>query len=267
MNLIQKSLDECRFNIPPEILELAFLRTGNTDRRLPLSLDTRIREKVIDARVIPDCDLVGGSQVLIPLQGLLPDFLDPPFSAVYRIPKDLTQGRTITSVLSVSYGDSVAVGGYYVGPEQWNPMLDAMGQVMKSNSPIPQVSSAFVEMIGENTVFVRDAVALPTVMYLRCIVENASEMNNIKPASYHAFCKLVEYAVKAHIYVNTNIPIDQGQLQGGVTVGRIREVIDSYSDANELYSTHLQEVWRKTAFLNDPETHRRHIKMLVGGGY
>ena len=267
MNLIQKALDECRFNIPREVMELAFLQTGSYDRRIPISLDTRIREKVIDQRVIPDCNLVGGSQVLIPLQGIDPEYVDAPFSAVYRIPKSLTQGRTITTALSVSYGDALTMGGQYVGPEQWNPMLDAGNQMLRASSPVPPVSTAQLELIGENTIFLRDTVSIPSILYLRCIVENAQEMNNIKPASYHAFCKLVVLGVKAFIYNELNIKLDLGQLQGGMNVGRIREVVDSYSDSNELYETHLSEVWRKTAFLNDPETHRRHTRMIVGGGY
>ena len=58
----------------------------------------KIRELVIDARVLKDCDIVGGEQVLIELNGVMPQWVEP-HSAVYHVPKALTRGRSITTAL------------------------------------------------------------------------------------------------------------------------------------------------------------------------
>ena len=265
MNLINKSLDEVKFNIPREILDRTFLDPRLVQRGVPVSIDARIRSEVIDKRVMTDCNLFGGMQAVIPLAGIIPTMVDP-FKAIYVIPKSRTQGRTITSAFSVSYSEGAhgLNASHYLGNS--SALSNALHQVLDSNLPVPLTSNAYVQMIGENTVFIEGEVVLPRDIFLRCMVSHDSEMSSIKPASYHTFAQLVILATKAHIYHNNYIPMDMGYLHAGMNLGSFKETIDGYADANELYYTHLNEVWRKTAVLNDEQSWRRHLKMLVGGG-
>lgn len=265
MNAIKKALDEIRYNIPRPILEEAFIVQQVRQRGLRVSLDTKIRELVIDPRVLVDCDIVGGVELSIDISSLMPEVLDAGV-LLYRIPKSLTQGRSITSALSLSFGRGAASGISGLSSNS-SALLDGLQGVLDSASPIPVVAVADVTLVGENTVLVKDQYAIPTDGWLRVLVSNDPELNNIAPASYHNFSQLAILAVKAYIYNHMVIPMDEGQLHAGMQLGRFREIVDGYADANEMYLQFLNETWRVTAFHNDPERHRRHLRLILGGNY
>lgn len=265
MTPISKAIEEVHFNVPRDILDRTFLDPRLIQRGVPVSVDTKIRSEVIEKRVLVDCNIYGAMQVAIPLAGLIPELLDP-FSAIYRIPKSLTQGRSITSTLSVSFGQNTRMPGSNSFLNNSSPLITATNQILDSAMPIPTVSTAYVQLIGENTILIEGEITLPRDIYLRCMLSHDSEMTNIKPASYLTFSRLVVFAVKDHIYRNIQIPMDMGYLHSGMQLGTFKEIVDSYADASELYYTHLEEVWRKTSLMNDEISWRRHLKTLVGGG-
>lgn len=269
MNAIQKALKDIRTNIPKEILERTFLTQnmsafGGRHNFQPLSLDQRIREAVIDGIVLPDCHLVGGTEVTIPLTSVQPEYLNS-YNLIYRIPKHLTQQRSIMRVLHITFGDGGIAGAMNLGVHGRSELLSKAQGLISTRSSIPVVSTANIELIGENTVLVRDNVTMPGNPYLRCVVENDAELAGFLPAAVIAFGRLCVLACKGYIYNNINISMDQAQLSGGVALGRFREVVDGYSDAMEQYQTMFEERWRKIALLADPEAHKRHLGMLTGG--
>jgi hypothetical protein len=67
MGPMQKAIMEVKATIPKQILELAFLSNDNPRILVKRNLESVIRERVIEARVKVDCDLMGGIQVAIPL--------------------------------------------------------------------------------------------------------------------------------------------------------------------------------------------------------
>lgn len=266
MNPIQKAIMDVKYKIPPQILQAAFVHREFGHRPIPYNVDALIRDRVIDARVLVDCNLVGGQQVVIPLINVVPEYLDPT-TVIYRIPKALTQGRMITRALSMSVGagSAAAMGllnntnGYaYSGLE------DAADAVAASHNAIPMVSTAYIRIIAENTIMVTEQVALPSNISLRCMLEYDPDLTQLKPTSFPKFSRLVELAVKAYIHNELIIPMGQGQLSGGMELGRFREVIDSYADSNELYDTYLQETWRKVALLDDATSRERHLRIIAG---
>jgi hypothetical protein len=58
--------------------------------------------------------------------------------------------------------------------------------------------------------------------------------------------------------------VDVGELQGGQVIGKIKEILDSYSDANELYDEFMINTMAKVLFMNDQESYGRHTKLLTG---
>ena len=48
-------------------------------------------------------------------------------------------------------------------------------------------------------------------------------------------------------------------------LGKFKDIIEEYSDANELYETYLTEKWQKISFCNDRESYGRFVKLIVGG--
>ena len=265
MNIIQKALDEIRYEIPNEILTQAFVDPALVRRGLPISMDTLIRQAVIEPRVMVDCNLVGGVQVTIPLNSIQPEYYDQT-SMIYRIPKTLTQGRSIISVHELTIGDASLLGNASLATQESSALINAAQGMLRANLPITSPSTAYVQLVGENTVYISENYSLPSNLYLRCVIENDSSFSHIKPQSYHDFAMLCKYATKAYIYTKLAIATDTAQLHAGMALGRFKEFIDGYADANELYGTFLKDTWRKVAFFNDTESKRRHLKMISGPG-
>lgn len=265
MNPIQKAIMDVKFKIPPDILKAAFVHREFGHRPLPVNIDSLIRDRVINARVMVDCNLVGGQQVLIPMSTINPEYLDPT-TAVYRIPKALTQGRTITRVLSMGLGvASVGSSFYNRNTLGFSAVQDAGDAVVDSHAPIPVISTANIRLIGENVIMVTEMSALPTNLELRCFLENDEDLSQLRTTAYPKFSRLVELAVKAYIYNELTIRMGQGQLVGGMELGQFKMIIDGYADSNELYDTYLQETWMKVALMNDPTSRERALRLAVGG--
>jgi hypothetical protein len=265
VNALRKALDDVKFTIPRPILDTVFVKRHSNYRVAAPSLDEQILNSVIRPRVYQDTNLVGGAEILVPLTGLSGEETGTT-DMVYRIPKNLTQNRTIMSVLNVTYVDpqSMATAGNYatcgVTAEQ-----SAASALLDAITPMPMISTGRVTIIGENVVLIRDSIRIPSNSYLRCIVAHDEAMSHIQPRSYRAFCKLVEYAVKAFIYNEYIIEVDMGELRGGHNLGKFKDIIEEYSDANELYDAYITEKWQKVSFQNDRESLNRWIKLSIGG--
>lgn len=63
-----------------------------------------------------------------------------------------------------------------------------MGQsVMDALGPIPITSTAYVQLIAENTVMIRDTIILPVNSYLMCILSQDDELSHLQLRNYPAF--------------------------------------------------------------------------------
>jgi hypothetical protein len=264
MNPVNKAIADVKFKIPLDILNAAFLPRQFGQRPLPVNLDTLIRQKVFEPRVRVDCGLTGGNMISIPLGSITPEYVDL-YNLIYKIPKQLTGNRSITKVLDLTVGYGSVMGTTNMGLEGASPMLDAMSGVIAAVSPIPIVSTAYVEIIAENTVLVSDTMQFPLNAYLRCMVDYDPDFTKLKPQTIPKFSKLVEFAVKAYIYNELIIPIGQGQLYGGMDLGKFKEIVETFSDANDNYETYLKDIWPTVAILDDTESRRRHLRLLTGG--
>ena len=265
MMAMKKALDEVKFRIPRPVLEAVFVKRLQNWRQSPVGIDDQILQEVLRPRVLVDCNLVGGTEDTIDLSGLNFERTND-YTSVYRIPKTKTQGRSIMSVLNITYSDPTKISSYGIAAgSQNNAMLQLGSAVMNAFGDIPMTSTARVQLIGENVVMVRDTVVLPANIFLRCILAYDENMSDIQPRSYPHFSNLVTLATKAYIYNEYIIEMDMGQLHGGQTLGRFKDVIDGFADAEELYQTYLIEKWQKVALMNDHESYTRLLRQMIGG--
>lgn len=265
MNAISKAVNDLYFKIPREILKEAFTSKDYHWRDLPVSMDEQITSQVIRDRVLVDCNLVGGTEAVISLDGIRGEMIDT-YMSVYRIPKDRTEGRTINSVLSVGYGNMMtqaAAGNFQAC--SISPVLQAGSSMMSAMSPTPMVSTARVQLIGENTILIRDTSPTGASAYVRCILANDEMLSNIQMRSIPSFCTLVEFAVKSFIYNSLIVRIDSAQLSGGQALGRFKDIVESYADSETMYQDYLKNKWMKIALMNDEMSSTRLLKMMIGG--
>ena len=265
MNVCAKSIEDLKFKIPRRILEAVFIERNSNWRQSQYNIDENIMSTVVRPRILVDCNLVGGAEVYIPLEGVPKERVND-YTSVYRIPKNKTQGRSILSVSNITFSDPTRMSSMGTGATQGNSMLLRAGQaVMDAMGNIPLTSTANVQLIAENVVMVRDTIVLPANIYLRCTIANDENMTHIQPRSYRHISKLVEYGVKSYIYNYLVIEMGSTMLQGGQDLGIFKDIVDSYSDSEELYETHLREVIEKVQFMNDNTTYTRFLKSIIGG--
>ena len=269
MSAINKAIDEVRFAIPYEILNETFkLNTSYTAGRIAgvkTSLESRIREEILENKVLVDCNLMGGHEIIVPLSGLRVRYnVDRTF--VVTIPKRLTEGQSITSVLSVAQAPDGWMGSIYAGPHSGTSFDNQMDGLFSSVNPTRGTSliDARVRLIGDNIVFVKLVDETTSDLFIRCRVGSDSNMSKLPATSWLDFSELVILATKAHIFRELSIRMDEGQLSGGLNLGRFKETVDEYSDARTLYNEFMQEKWGRMAAINDEERHSRVIQSQFG---
>jgi len=273
MNLINYVLNEIKMKIPIEVLQAA-INIDETPETINItSLDEKILRKILKKRVFLDANIVGGIETIIPLNGITPSFSEY-YYTIYNIPPEYTMNKEIISALSITYLPSyynqysVFSGNFSPfnpihGIATYNPVnavANRIGTAAASDGPL---KNAHLEIVGYNTILVYANYRLLTNYGIRVILENDENFNNIQPRSYKNFSELCVLAVKAYIYNKLIIAINNGYLSGGQELGEFKNIVDSYSEAEEEYNTYLREVWSKVAFMNDTTRYNRFLNSML----
>lgn len=260
--------------IPAPILEQAFVAYQSRFNRIQrniLSIDAIIRKDVFEDYVLMDLNLIGGNEHIVPLANLRPEIqTDTQYSLIYRIPKDLTNGRSIVGCIEVTYGMpgvGQQYGAAFTMGRNSNPMLAAASAMVRSHLPTPVPGTIQVQLIGDNVVLVNDS-HMPMAGgygFLRCRLEYDEAVSSLRPQYYLDFSELAIMATKAIIYNRLNVLIDKSTLVGGYELGAFRDIVSSYSDAHQNYREEMVRM-HKLLRMNDKATVHRNITALIGGG-
>lgn len=276
MNLITKAISDVQYRVPREILRIAYLENSiytavNGYQRRQISLDQAIREMTIVPRVLVDADIVGGQTVEINLSGIPATMMDES-NAVYEVPPERTNNRTILSCLSVSFYRSSLLPGNNFGslpsilPNNTNEINSSGLRAMDSRMGIPMVSSSECRVVGHNMIMVTNKLRTATVTRARCILENEEGLGNLNIKAAMDFSKLCEFAVKSFVYNELIVKLDRGRIERGQEIGVIKSIIESYADAEENYQTFLREQWAGAAIHSDRATYEALLKIQMDPG-
>ena len=257
MNALSKALVDLSFNIPKEILSIAF---NDNPVFAVQSVDETILNQVIRPKILPDCNIVGGVQIYVDVDNCyVYDYSDNTMTEfVIDVPKPLTNNRSIIAPIGLFLGVRNAII-----PSSDNPVLSALGQQMNAAAPADAIGTSRLELIGENKIVVTNPAAMFIGGKLKCVVENDSNLSNISPRSYITFSQLVTLGVKAYIYNHLIVKLGKGYIYNGHELGIVNEIISEYATANEEYYTFLRERWAVVAFHNDKERLSNHIKSML----
>lgn len=260
--------------IPRDILKQAFTarRYDPTaddryfDNSLGTTIEEQIRLKVIEGRVAIDMNVVGGTEVTLPMRYAEREMVDA-WNIIYRFDRRFTGGRRITSVLEMTYGMTQALGtggspGYDSRASQY--MLNSRN-LLRASTGVGTLSTSYVQLVGPNAVLVNDVNQVVGDSLLRARVSHEANFNDIAAPYWHDFGELVIRAVKSYIWSQLVIDIDENQIRGGATIGRIREIVDQYADAEQMYMEFLTTDWHKIRILSDPQQMRKIGKWILGG--
>ena len=259
MNIITKAINDLHHTIPQQILQLTF----NTDAYgVSDNIENNIMNSVVLNRVLPDTNIVGGTTMTIPLERcrLISD--TGTGKSVWYVDKNLTNGKSIMSVHSVSSNLNVPIQA--VGT---NDLLNAVEQVTASNSPVNMVSSSLVELISENTILMDRYWAYNSANSILTVkVANSDTLSEINPRGGLVFSDLVRYAVQAYIYNKNILTVNINSTYAGYDASTLTSKIEEYADSNELYSELLRTKWSIAAFTSDREAHHKLMRSQVPMG-
>lgn len=266
MSVLSTAIGHIKQVIPEQVLQAAFIQPVPMGIRTPLSLDALIKANVLVPKVVRDCNLVSGVVRLIPLMEASQQWVDQ-YNLILDIPKSVTDGRSIVAPLNITmYNYQYNVGTSVNNPlnRPQNPLLDAAKSVYDSVATPTIVTSAHVNLIGENIILVGGTGYNVGTSALLCILENEQEMNNIQPHTMPTFFQLCALAAKSIIYNRLIVRMDSAAIMGGFSLGALKNIVESYSDAEQMYQDFLVNTWQKTAMLNDSQAKFRHLKMISG---
>lgn len=274
MTPIAIALQRVLREVPREILNQAFSAKRYDPTRQDryfdnvdaISLDEKIREIVIEGRVAIDVNLVGGTEVLLPMAQAEREYVDS-WNIIYRFPPSVLGNRKISTVHEVIYGLTQGLAGSTATgfDSRSSGMLKEVRNIIRATNGVAMMGTAYVQLLNHNTILVNDSNQVMGDAAVRCTVSHEPNFNDIKQPYYRDFAEMVVLAVKAHVYNTLIIDLDEGLIRSGATLGRVREIIDSYADANTMYNEFVDVKWAKLAIIQDTDKYRKIIKLNLGG--
>lgn len=261
MSVLSLCLNEIHNVIPIEILEEAFRAPFKCEWYAPSSIDSRIITEVFEKRVLPDLNIRYANIVRVPINQCKVT------SAGYgeyviTIPPEALNHRKIVSVLGINYQTGMTYGGS-VNMGGGGSILSAAMDMANANGGIPSNHNVLVEMIGLNSIRVRQSMSLVGGARVEVVVENDPNLNNIPISSAPFFQELSVLACKAYIYRKLRIKIGRAKLDAGSELGVFGDEIERYADAEELYNEKRKLIARK-GWLGDQEMKYDFVKLITG---
>ena len=261
MNAVQYGLSKIHFNIPDMVLFLAF-KDPNPVRDQLVSLDDKIMTRLIRPYILKDMNVIGGVPIKIQLANCVVKWLHSNEYLV-TVPKNLTNYQPIISCeefVSATVAPTFAMN--YVNGSH-SPLLAASDTMFNNLAPSKIMQTARIELIGENRILISDPSVTPMSGVLRCTIANNGNLENIHAKTFPAVGELFTLGTKAFVYNTLKVPLDQGYIYGGHELPVITEIVDSFSDASEMYHEYLTTTWKKAQFLNSPDNTARYIKLML----
>lgn len=265
MNCIDYCINNVsKIRIPNQVLELSFPYIPN-DIMNSVSLTERIINQVIRPVILTDLNVLGGTTTEIRVnQCIVTEVNDDRDEYIIQVPKRLTDGRAIIRAMSIIDNFSIPLlNSSNVNTYSPSRALRASNTIMQANQPIDIASTSDLEVVGENLILVRNFSGMFRNAILKVEIENPKNLENIPPRYYNVLNTLMTAGIKSYIYNNTIIDLDEGMIIGGHSIGKIKDIIESYSDQTEVYDEKLKE-WRKYAFMIDKKKYHSYIKNRIG---
>lgn len=267
MTAVAKALEEIKFQIPVEVLNIGFKHEVDamSSRNIATSTDDRILTNVIRKRVLVDCNLVGGIPATIPVEYC--NILQTnPDEFVIDVPKTLTSGKSIVNVLSlVANMNYVGASVVPMPVYDTSPILSSATTMYNSMKTVNLIQTSRLELIGENTVIVQEPHLMIFNAFLKVNLEYDDNMSNLNARFIRGFSKACVLATKAWLYNKLLVIIDQSRIYAGHDLSVITDVINSYSDAEEQYQEYIDTTLKKLLMMSNKDTMTRMVSSMIGG--
>lgn len=268
---IKSALIRIYNTIPPEILKAAFEKEVFG---YDISMDEAIKQCVLVPRVLEDVSQRIGRIKKIVLQLKWAHYTNPVNNAslavsgsfsTFHVPAEEREYRDIITVLDVQFPYNLSQGGSasflsdcsIAGNTVGQLACRALGSQTKANWLSTPTCIALPGNILKFTPEVMNYV--PWVVRVRLKYDN--EFSQMDINSINSFCSVCEHAVKAYCYIHLLGKVESNLVFKGMDLGFIKDVIGSYSDANEKYEEQLLALGGADTF--DPERLRNILAKIM----
>lgn len=270
MNIIEFAINEVQHVIPKEVLDFAFLEIHHNGIFSPINnIKTQIRNKVIYDRVLPTLNIKGGEEIIINLSDVPMEIADRGSAYIWKVPKTMTKGRSIRSVLNITFSDTINnIAGNAITNQMYSSNEAVLEARIINGSGVPYLSStADVFIIADNVLYSNLPLNTSSYTLLRCVMDFDLQLSGINHRFAKLFSKYIVLAVKEFIYKDTIVRMDQGVLHMGKELGKIKDIIEGYDGAEEEFEEMTDNVIGKALILADPLRRQRRYQIGVGGGW
>lgn len=236
-------------DIDVNLLERAFRPQNEWHQFDTFNLEHYIENEVVRDYVMTDLNLVSGQTERIQLNNLPFEQIND--AHVYRIPMNKTHGRRITAVHGIEYGHADTGLGHA-------SLMQVLGDA--THGP-KSTGHANLELVGPNTIAVfQDSSGWNT--FVRVQLEHDENLANFNPRFQRSVAQLCVLAAKHLIHVKLADRIGNGDALGGAPSDYLRQRIDDYRDAKDIYEEELAKM-NKKSLMNDKRAHRRIAKLGI----
>jgi len=253
-NSIEYLCKEIYLNIPLEILNEAFKPNEQ-------SLDAIIKENIIVDIVLRRCNLYSGKLAKIPLKSSYLVKLESSNNSflanntyVYKIPLEDREYRDISHVIALSYPiDYLSSISYsYSMVNEQKSICSMKDRILGSNVNYDNIPIIPVPILMKNNMIRLEPNFETNIQFiLSCLLKYDSNFTNISPNSLRYLSQLCILATKSFIYNKLIIPLGSAYLVGGQELGRFKEIVESYENANEEFEDKLKKFRAAEVFDKD----------------
>ncbi len=183
---------------------------------------------------------------------------------VIEFSKEYLEGKEIVNV-----SDITTRGFYSGGPTSGgtNPssLLRAAEPMLNDFKSLAE-SITRLEIVGDNIVIVSIQGIMTHIgsSYLTCNLSSGENFEHVLPRQRMAFSKLCKIAAQNLIYTRLYTSLDEGYIEGGHNISRIKDIVDKFSDAEERYYEELEK-WEKLEKFHDYNLTEDLISLAASG--
>lgn len=246
MSNMQFLVDNIKRKIPIEILTKGLVPRRNLGRIKP-SLDWLIESEIINGWLLTDLNIISGTETTLDISGCSSYYPNNTMSIVIEVGMKPTNGKKITSVLSIGYGNVGSISG--------------MATIASALVDPIVLSDARIQLVANNVIYV-DGFINMKITWLRCVLENDNSFNNIPHRAMFKLGEIALQAAKAYLYNTLKIKISTGEIIQGIPMSTISQIIDEYAGAEEKYNE-LINSWPAVMTMADPVAKNRFNRMLL----
>lgn len=233
--------------IPQEVLMAAF-----TPWDSDMTLDAAIMKKVLLARVRDDISVRGGKILKIMLNLDWCEYTSSPSPyalgisgsySTYRIPPEARENRDISCVLSVRFPYTISTstsGSFYNSAALKGNNLQGLACAALQSQTGNDLLASPTGIIRPGNVLQLDPPQYNWVPWQVTVrLRYDDNFSGMDVSTILPFCEVCEYAVKSYIYTKLLFPVETNMVIRGYEVGIMKDIVNSYSDADEKYNEAL----------------------------